>query len=72
MSDEDRKLVSVERALLELLSADVGVESVLRELRRASELHASAVDRAMGWPEGRCEAVEAGDVRLEEGEESCG
>jgi hypothetical protein len=65
MSDEDRRLLSVERALLELLSADVGVESILRELRRASELDASAVDRAMGWPEGRCEAVEAGEVRLE-------
>jgi len=66
MSDGE---LSVEATLWALVQEGVSLGRLVGAVRRRAGRSPSEVDEAMGWPAGRCEAVEGGEAELEERDE---
>jgi hypothetical protein len=62
--------LNVAQALFWLVEEDAGVAPMLARMRQRAGYEPSQVDAAMGWPAGRCEAVEAGQVRFDDRREA--
>lgn len=66
MSEPPGDGLNVAQALFSLLEEDAGLAPMLVRMRQRAGYEPSQVDAAMGWPAGRCEAVEAGRVRFDD------